>query len=194
MKPFVVGVSGPKDNGKSTLATKLSEAINGSFCLECHVEHVALPMYQMMAIFTGDDDFTRDPEAAKHKVYTFEKRTLTGTELLQDVAQRYAREYFGEASWVNLWKRRVSKHDGESVVFYPDCRMPQDREACDFGIWIESPGVVTGQNTNHITESFLEEMKAKADIHVVRQGCFYEPSLRDIASNVVVKYSSRVLG
>lgn len=193
MKPFVVGISGPKDNGKSTLAILLKSKIESLFCVDCHIEHVALPMYQMMAIYTGDDDFINKPEEAKLKNYKFQNMSMTGTELLQDIAQRYGREFFGDAVWVDLWKKRVSKHAYESIVFYPDCRMIDDRKACDMGVWIESPNTITTQNTNHITEKYLDVMKKKADIHIVRYNDEYNMDIKDIASEIVIKYSERTL-
>lgn len=186
MSPFIVGISGPKDHGKSTLAKNLAVEIK-NLLFECHIEHVAVPMYRMMAIFTGDDDFINDPEKAKHKVYTFEKGSFTGTELLQDVAQRYARDFFGDGTWIDLWEKKIAKFDPDSIVLFPDCRTPQDRDACDYGIWIESPGTVTKQNTNHKTESYLGEMRERCDVYVVRHGENYTPSIRRIAAMVAVE-------
>jgi len=193
MKPFVVAVSGEKDHGKSTFARLLAEKIHQVFCIETHVEHLALPMYQMMAIFTGDQDFVANPEDAKFKKYEFENGTWTGTELLQDVAQRFAREYYGGGTWANLWKKRVMLHPYDSIVFVPDSRMPDERAFCDMGIWISAPGVVTKQNTNHETERYLHVMKDKAEIHVVRFGENYDLNLEDIASKIAVKYYERTI-
>jgi len=194
MKPFVVAVSGEKDHGKSTLARMTAEMISRQFAVKTHVEHLALPMYQMMAIFTGDKDFVDNPEEVKLREYKFENDTWTGTELLQDIAQRYAREYFGGGTWANLWKKRVMVHPQDSIVFVPDSRMPNERAFCDMGIWISAPGVVTKQNTNHETERHLHVMKEQAEIHVVRTDDQYDPCLRDIAGKIVVRYSERTLG
>ena len=193
MKPFVVAISGEKDHGKSTLAHLVAEKITKQFCIETHVEHLALPMYQMMAIFTGDLDFVRNPEDVKLRTYEFENGTWTGTGLPQDIAQRYGREYFGGGTWANLWKKRVMVHPQESIVFVPDSRMPNERSFCDLGIWISAPGVVTKQNTNHETERHLHVMKEQAAIHVVRHGADYNPVLQDIASDIVIRYSQRNL-
>lgn len=193
MNPFIVAVSGEKDHGKSTLARLIAESISRQFCIETYVEHVALPMYQMAAIITDDQAFLNSPEEAKRKKYKFERIEMTGTEILQDIAQRYGRDFLGSGVWVNLWKKRVSVHPHDSIVFYPDCRMVEDRDACDMGIWISAPGVVSDQNMNHETERHLHVMKERADIQVVRRDGRYDPELRDIASKIVVKYSERTL-
>ena len=193
MKPFVVAVSGEKDHGKSTLARMVASLIYNKFCVETHVEHVALPMYQIAAILTGDDGFLVCPEEAKHRIYSFERGQMTGTEILQNIGQLYGREFFGCNVWVNIWKKRAFVHSSDSIVFYPDCRMVEDRQVCDMGIWISAPGVISKQNTNHETERYLYLMKELADLHVVRDGERYTPDLLDIASQIVAKYSHRSL-
>jgi cytidylate kinase len=180
-KPFLIGISGPKEHGKSTLARALAHTLSSRFASSICWEF-ADPMIEMAKILTQDNDFS------KHKTYEIILgKPLTGTQVLQMLGTEAIRKTFGMETWTHYLRRLVSSGALKSYawVIVPGVRMPEECDMMDYNIWLEAPGVVSSQNVYHETESHHRMLKERANLCVQRHGEQYSVDLKAITDDIV---------
>lgn len=188
-KPFLIGISGPKEHGKTTLAHALKHALppamnrsHDPIWMPAACWEFADPMVEMARILTLDNEF------AKEKVYEIiPGKPLTGTQVLQLLGTDAIRGTFGIDTWTHYFKKLVEggKLRQYAWVMVPGTRLPIEQEMMNFSIWIEAPGVVSNQHVNHVTEAHHEVLKKNADLIVTRDGSRYTPSIDEITNRIV---------
>lgn len=181
MKPMIVGISGPKENGKSTLAKKIASIMTNALIYE-----MPEPMIEIAKIITIDNDFQ------KGKTYELiPGNPLTGTQILQKIGSESFRHVFGD----EIWTHRMSRlFDGPlklyNIILIPNIRMPVELSMIDFHIWLECQSVQTTQFTAHETEYHLDKMKEAADVRIVRSGMTYNMPTEELIDNIIYKLAA----
>jgi len=195
-KPFLIGISGEKEHGKTTLAKHLEHAlppflvdgrpIRSTICWE-----FSDPMIEMAKVLTQDNEFAKD------KVYEISPgKPLTGTQVLQLLGTEAVRHVFGMDTWTHYLKKLIDEKGNLNRyiwVIVPSVRMPIEQEMMDYSIWIQAPGVITQQCTNHETEAHHKTLKNRSDLVVTRIGDMYQPSLYEISERIALARKDRAV-
>lgn len=189
-KPFLIGIAGPKEHGKSTLAKVLEQRLPVP---ESNVSHLygwlsakcwefADPMIEMAKILTQDSSFS------KHKIYEITPgKSLTGTQVLQILGTEGIRKTFGMNTWTHYLHKLITEGRLKNYawIIVPGMRMPEEYDMMDYKIWLEAPGVVSQQNINHETELHHRMLKERSNLSVQRFGDQYSINLETIIEDIV---------
>lgn len=149
MKRLVVGLKGPKDSGKSTVAKYITD---NYFWKE---EYFSRPLKEIICIMTGwSMDFVNGitPEyKAQRETLVHPDYGMTCRQLLQFVGTNLFREKINPKMWVNIMKRRIA--DSSDHIVLSDCRFPEECELVK-----ELGGIIiclerdTGHADTHVSE------------------------------------------
>jgi hypothetical protein len=172
---MIVGLSGPQGAGKSTLAHSLVHELDSAF-----VYSLATPLRQMAEIVVGEP-------CDKLKTYTIGDVSLTGRQVLQRLGTEVGRN-ISRTVWVDLLLRRIAR-GGFTVSLVDDVRFVNERDACDFGVWVESSDATCSDT--HASEHDQAVLREAADLRLYRAGHCYRCehgkalSLYDIAQRIL---------
>jgi hypothetical protein len=152
---LVIGISGKKGSGKSTVASEIERLAPGQFVEETF----AKPLKQAIPILFNWED--RDLNDGVVKATVDERWGVTPRFVLQDMGTDYLRKTFGQDFFVKNLKHRLERDGCPPRVIISDLRFKNEAEMLRYEgafLWrIERPGLES--TDTHPSETDLDDWK-----------------------------------
>ena len=138
--PIIIGVSGKKQSGKSTLCESIFSSIIQRSKYKCRIYSFADPLKQKICIDVmglsyeqcyGSDEQKNSPTSYLWKKFPEEIKKnnsngfITAREIMQYVSTEFFRKYFDDNIWVNATFRNIFKEKPDFALI-SDVRFPSE--------------------------------------------------------------------
>lgn len=181
MKSFIVGLAGPQQVGKDTVAGLLVDSFRNSHTWAA-ADYLARPLYETVSSLTGLSVAQLQDRRTKETPFVGPgaPRGLsdwTPRRMLEFIGTEVVRTHFGGDLWVNrLLERNRELLASGGVLFISDVRFLDEARICDVVIELERDGItypnthasskrlpaeaITATVNNLINELAVEEIRA----------------------------------
>lgn len=159
-KPFILGFSGLKGSGKSSVARQLSLRLASREYI-CSVMSFADPMRSMMqnllfdAGILNSHEYLRDTRLKEEPLDCLQGKSIRFA--MQTLGTEWGRQMIGQNFWTDIGIKRAYK-SRSNVVIFDDARFPNEAEAIQKSggrmFHIERPEVTKSATDTHESERY----------------------------------------